>query len=154
MRVERVAGMDDQIDVESPLRSARTSAPERPRAILGQVFEGPERRRRWTTEDKLRILAQASAPGSSPTLTCRLNGISTGQLSTWRRQFRQGELTGFVPVAITPEPATLPAPAAVGQEPRPGSGGVIEVELPTGVKLRVTGDVGEAALRRVLAALS
>jgi transposase len=121
---------------------------------LGQVFEGPERRRRWTTEDKLRILAQASAPGSSPTLTCRLNGISTGQLSTWRRQFRQGELTGFVPVAITPEPMCLPPPETVAPEPAPGPGGVIVVELPTGVKVRVTGDVGEAALRRVLAALS
>lgn len=122
--------------------------------MLGQVFEGPERRRRWSTEDKLRILAQASAPGSSPTLTCRLNGISTGQLSTWRRQFRQGELTGFIPVSIAPEPACLPAPEAAAPELESKPGGVIEVELPTGVKLRVTGAVGEAALRRVLAALS
>lgn len=146
--------MDDQVDDESPLRSARKSAPERSRAILGQVFEGPERRRRWTTEDKLRILAQAAAPGSSATLTCRMNGISTGQLSTWRRQFRQGELTGFVPVSIAPEPAYLPPPEPVAEERGSGADGVIEVELPTGVKLRVTGDVGEAVLRRVLAALS
>jgi transposase len=31
---------------------------------------------------------------------------------------------------------------------------LIEVELPSGVKLRLTGDVDEAALRRVLSALS
>ena len=32
--------------------------------------------------------------------------------------------------------------------------GIIEVELPSGVKLRLTGAVDEAALRRVLSALS
>jgi hypothetical protein len=32
--------------------------------------------------------------------------------------------------------------------------GVIEVELPSGVKLRLTGAVDEVALRRVLSALS
>jgi transposase len=34
------------------------------------------------------------------------------------------------------------------------AGGAIEVELPSGVKLRLTGAVDEAALRRVLSALS
>jgi transposase-like protein len=60
---------------------------------------GLERRRRWSIEEKLRILAQSIAPGSSPALTCKLHGISSGQLYTWRKQFRRGELTGFVPVS-------------------------------------------------------
>jgi len=95
------------------------------------------------------------APGSSVSLACRMNGISSGQLYTWRKQFRLGELTGFVPVAVVPDPA-LPEPAGGKPEgePDPVAAGVIEVDLPTGVKLRVTGDVGEAALRRVLSALS
>ena len=135
------------------LRSPRKSAP----AARGEVLAGPERRRRWSVEEKLRILAQSVAPGASATLVCRLHGISSGQLYTWRKQFRTGELTGFVPVAVLPEAtASLPAPERPSGPP-PGSakrGGMIEVELASGVRLRVGSDVDEAALRRVLSALS
>ncbi|MDZ5645636.1 IS66-like element accessory protein TnpA [Nitrospirillum sp. BR 11828] len=133
------------------LRSAHTSAAE----LQGEVLSGPERRRRWSIEEKLRVLAQSVAPGSSPSLTCRMHGISTGQLSTWRKQFRSGELTGFVPVSVI-DGGALPEPALVPEVPEgaPMAVGVIEVELPTGVRLRITGDVSEGALRRVLAALS
>lgn len=119
--------------------------------VLSEVMPGLERRRRWSTDEKLRILAQSTAPGSSPTLTCRMHGISSGQLYTWRKQFRQGELTGFVPVSIAPELPVLPAPDLL---PDPPMAGIIEVELPTGVKLRVPGDVDAASLRRILLALS
>lgn len=144
--------MDDVTVIgKEALRSAHTSAPE----LHGEVLSGPERRRRWSTEEKLRVLAQSVAPGSSPSLTCRMHGISTGQLSTWRKQFRSGELTGFIPVSVVAD-AALPEPAVVAEaaERAPVAIGVIELELPTGVRLRITGDVGEAALRRVLAALS
>ena len=140
--VLRRAAMDDEVEVERLLPRAHTRAPEG-----GEVLVGPERRRRWSTEEKLRILAQSVAPGSSPSLACRLNGISSGQLYTWRRQFRTGELTGFVPVSVAPD--VLPPPS-----PEPVAPSAIEVELPSGVKLRVSGGVNEAALRRVLSALS
>ena len=144
--------MDEDTAAESVLRSA----PE----VLGEVMPGLERRRRWSTEEQLRILAQSVAPGSSPALTCKLHGISSGQLYTWRKQFRRGELTGFVPVSMMPEQAALPVPDLPPAPPTaelasdPAAASLIEVELPTGVKLRVPGDVGEAALRRILAALS
>ena len=32
------------------------------------------------------------------------HGISSGQFHTWRKQFRTGELTGFVPVSVVPDP--------------------------------------------------
>jgi transposase len=73
------------------LRSTRMRA----REVRGEVLVGPERRRRWSVEEKLRILAQSVARGSSVMLVCRMHGISSGQLYTWRRQFRTGELTGF-----------------------------------------------------------
>lgn len=66
----------------------------RAREVYGEVLTGPERQRRWSLEEKLRILAQSVAPGSSVSLVCRMHGISRGQLYTWRRQFRTGELTG------------------------------------------------------------
>ncbi|MGO4728343.1 MULTISPECIES: IS66-like element accessory protein TnpA [unclassified Inquilinus] len=144
--MDGVSGIDKEA-----LRSAHTSAPE----LRGEVLNGPERRRRWSTEEKLRVLAQSMAPGSSPSLACRMHGIGTGQLSTWRKQFRSGELTGFVPVSVMAD-AALPEPTAVPDlaDGVPTAVGAIEVELPSGVKLRVTGDVGEAVLRRVLSALS
>jgi transposase len=89
-----------------------------------------------------------------------MHGISSGQLYTWRRQFRTGELTGFAPVLVAPPVAEIAAAyAPCGPEPtlceadRP-SGGTIEVELRSGVKLRVTGAVDAAVLRQVLSALS
>jgi transposase len=143
---------------ESGLGSGRTRA----REVHAEVLSGPERRRRWSTEEKLRILAQSVAPGSSASLTFRMHGISSGQFYTWRKQFRTGELTGFVPVSVVPEPAmaALPppctserAPAALEYPDAPGVS-AIEVELPSGIKLRLTGAVDEGALRRVISALA
>lgn len=136
--------VDDDGHVESILRRA----PE----LGGEVLPGVSRRRIWSTEEKLRILAQSTAPGSSPSLTCRMHGISSGQFYTWRRQFRRGELTGFVPVLAAPEQPSLAAPPL----PEPLTApivSVVEVELQNGVKLRVTGDVDTGTLRRILSAL-
>ena len=137
------------------LRSTRTRA----REVRGEVLLGPERRRRWSTEEKLRILAQSVAPGASVMLVCRIHGISSGQLYTWRRQFRTGELTGFAPITLAPpigqlEPPVASAEPAASSEDSQPAVGTIEVELPSGVKVRLTGAVDEAALRRVLSALS
>ena len=136
------------------------SAHTRAREVRGEVLTGSERRRRWSLEEKLRILAQSVAPGSSATLVCRLHGISSGQLYTWRRQFRTGELTGFAPVRLASPVDELPRAAASVHpvptlpETDPPADGIIEVELPSGVKLRLTGAVDEVGLRRVLSALS
>jgi transposase len=148
--------MDDGAPIDNEyLESAHTRA----REVRGEVLTGPERRRRWSLEEKLRILGQSVAPGSSASLVCRLHGISSGQLYTWRRQFRTGELTGFAPVRLAPPVAELAVAAALADptptlpEPDRPADGIIEVELPSGVKLRLTGAVDEGALRRVLSAL-
>lgn len=129
------------------LRSTRMRA----REVRGEVLAGPERRRRWSVEEKLRILAQSVAAGSSVMLVCRMHGISSGQLYTWRRQFRTGELTGFAPMTVSPPLGQLAAvssdvdPVSANSEVNRPAGGAIEVELLSGVKLRITGTVDEAA---------
>jgi len=149
--------MDDGLLIDNEdLGSTRM----RTREVRGEVLTGPERRRRWSVEEKLQILAQSVAPGSSVMLVCRMHAISSGQLYTWRRQFRTGELTGFAPVTLAPPVGQLAAPSppadpvpTLPEADRP-TGGMIEVKLPSGVKLRITGAVDETALRRVLSALS
>ena len=145
--------MDDA--AESWLGSGRT----RGREVRAEVLTGAERRRRWSTEEKLRILAQGMAPNSSASLTCRVHGISSGQFYTWRKQFRTGELTGFVPVSVVPDPpmaalSSCEPSAVIGRPLDIGEPATIEVELPSGIKLRLTGAVDAAALRQVISALA
>jgi transposase len=152
--------MTDRVEVEA-IVSGHTSTRKSARSSEGEVLAGPERRRRWSTEEKLRVLAQSMAPGSSVSLACRLNGIGTGQLYTWRRQFLSGELTGFAPVAVLTEGAsagaTLPA-VRPGVETLPSTAaavsGAMEIELPSGARVRVTPPVDAAVLRLVLSVLS
>jgi transposase len=131
----------DGVEVETILR--RT--PE-----LGcEVLPGVSKRRSVSTEEKLGILALAAAPGSSVSLASRAHGVSSGQFYTWRKQFRSGELTGFVPVAVVAEPSSLPA-SVPNQPPRRRAPDVVEVELPSGIRLRISDEVEVAALRRIL----
>jgi transposase len=115
----------------------------------------PRGERCWSLQEKLRILAQSVAPESSASLVCRLHGISSGQLYARRQKFRTGELTGRAPVTIGSAGGTASGGRGTGgsnvdtpvaDQP---AGGTIEVELPSGVKLRLTGAVDEAALHRV-----
>lgn len=55
---------------------------------MGQVtvFSGPERRRRWSEEERLRILSEAFAPGACVAEVCRRHDISSALIYTWRRK--------------------------------------------------------------------
>ena len=58
--------------------------------IVGRVSG----RRNWTVEQKLAIIGEAFASGSSVASTIERHEISSGQLYTWRRQLLDGELGG------------------------------------------------------------
>jgi len=49
-------------------------------------------RRRWTLEEKQRIVAESYAATRQVSATARRNGLSASQLFTWRRQARDGRL--------------------------------------------------------------
>lgn len=53
------------------------------------VFAGPERRRRWSEEERLRVLAEAFSPGACVAEVCRRHDISTSLIYTWRSKLRQ-----------------------------------------------------------------
>ena len=79
------------------------------------VLSGPERRRRWTTAEKLRVVQESQAPSVMVSEIARRHDIHPNQLHSWRRQARTGALaaadaghgagegTRFAAVAIAPE---------------------------------------------------
>ena len=61
-----------------------------PRAERVEVITSVQRRRRWSTEEKVRIVEETYLPGS---LVARHHGIAANQLFTWRRLMAQGAVT-------------------------------------------------------------
>ena len=73
--------------------------------MAGEVLSGPERRRRWSSEEKAKLVAEMVLPGASVTEISRRYGISRSLLHAWRREATQGgaasALPDLVPVMIT-----------------------------------------------------
>ncbi len=82
------------------------------------VMQGPERRRRWTDEERLRILAEAAAPGACVADVARRHDISTARIYTWRHKLRQ-QIAGpqfaeaVVDAGNIDVPISEPSPAVV-----------------------------------------
>jgi len=126
-------------------------------------------RRRWTLDEKQRIVAESYSAPRLASVTARRNGLSASQLFTWRRLAREGRLgeaeeaTTFAPAIISQEPLSIgpePCPkAAAAPERSPSStvaiaaAGRIEIVLPCGHRVVVDNGVDAAALARVLAVL-
>ena len=119
---------------------------------------GAERRRRWSNDEKVRLVEETLQPGETVSGVARRYGMVHSVLFTWRRQARQGRLGGdaapaLVPVEITPVVASISS-----REPQPASSppaqramaGIIEIELGGGCRVRVDRDVDAEALQRVL----
>ncbi|HSA81266.1 MAG TPA: transposase [Geminicoccaceae bacterium] len=139
---------------------------------------GRSGRRRWTAEDKRRIVEETRAPGASVSVVARRHDINANLLFKWKRLEEAGEpdrplLLGpeFVPIGVVGRtddggPALLARMPGVADghrqngsgEPRGASGlesraGVIEIDLPDGACIRVDAFVDGRALARVLSAL-
>jgi len=50
-----------------------------------EVITSVQRRRRWSAEEKARIVQETYAPGMSVSLVARQHGIAPNQLFAWRR---------------------------------------------------------------------
>jgi transposase len=51
--------------------------------------------RRWTPEEKLRVIQEARQTNQSISNVCRQYGIAVGQFYQWEKQAKQGALTGL-----------------------------------------------------------
>ncbi|MEO1568234.1 MAG: transposase [Pseudomonadota bacterium] len=69
-----------------------------------EVIEQPCGRRTWPVETKLRVVAESYVPGALVGEVARRHGLQPGQVTTWRRLYRQGEL---VPRGSPPLPPVV-----------------------------------------------
>jgi len=124
-----------------------------------------QRRRRWTTEQKLALVGEAMRPGSSVAGVADRHGVSRSLLFEWRRQAREGTMPGLVrtesevpstlvPVRIVEDPPPQPrAPGSPRPERPARSGAMIELVLRNGRMLRVSEAIVPEVLGRLAAAL-
>jgi len=111
-----------------------------------EVITSVERRRRWSTAEKERLVAASLETGASVSVVAREAGIQPSQLYGWRRQLlrRSPPAASFAAVRIAAEPAPAGLPAA----------GLIEVELANGSRMRISGVVDAATLTTTIATLA
>lgn len=102
------------------------------------------RRRRWTDEDKVRIVEESLVGYRQGSATARRYGISRSLLSRWRGDYRAGRLGGGRPTfaAVTLTPDAAPVPDAM-----------IEIVLCSGRRMIVPTSIDVSLLERLLPVL-
>src|ERR1700751_946332 len=120
-----------------------------------EIIGGRDRRRRWSVEEKLRIVAETHEHGACVRVVAARHDVYPSLLHYWRRQVREGRLgaieaPGFVPVHLG-EAAAAEDMATPSLTERSGAD-KIEIRLPDGTAITVGQDVSLAALRRVVTA--
>ena len=130
--------------------------------MRAEILTGPERRRRWSAEEKARIVGETRAPGARVADVARRHGVSRGLLYTWRRETCAAALPDLVPIVMEMGggPGSLPIAGSPAREPARKSTapvrepeGVIEISLAGDVRVMVRGRVDPKALQAVLTAL-
>ena len=120
------------------------------------ILPGPERRRRWTSAEKARIVEESLAGDTSVVEVARRHDIHPNLLHAWRRRAR---LAGagpmrrrsdvpaggveFAAVALAPAERILPAPP-----------GTIEIEFAGRARLKIAGSIDPSMTTALIEALA
>ncbi len=134
-----------------------------------EIITGPERRRRWSEEEKLQLVEEACRPGCSVSQVARQRGINASQLFAWRRQaLAEGVVSDnrtepsavpaltFASVKVAEETATADAQEEMRPARRrklPRGSATIEIELKSGDRVRVEGCADAALVVRIVSTL-
>jgi transposase len=134
-----------------------------------EIITGPERRRRWSEDEKLQLVEEACRPGHSVSQVARQRDINASQLFAWRRQALAKGLVSdnrpkpnavpaltFARVNVTEDEATADASKDVRPARRrkvPRGAATIEIELKDGDRVRVEGAADAALVARIVTAL-
>ncbi len=111
------------------------------------------RRRRWSKDEKLKIVVESFQSPRQVAATARRHGISRWQLHEWRRAFRAQQeaprpQAGFAPVTIAAEPLSAPELGA------PRDPDAIEIDFASGARMLITVAIDEATSAMALRTLS
>lgn len=119
---------------------------------------GAERRRRWSYDEKVRLVEETLQPGETVCGVARRHGVTHSLPFTWRRQARQGDWAEMLRLLLFPSRSHLH-----GHRHRSARRnwrlrllrnaqrtGIIEIELSGGCRVRVDRDVDVEALQQVL----
>src|ERR1700744_2393433 len=103
-----------------------------------EVIVDRQRRRRWTVEEKRRIVAETDEPGARIGDVAARHDVYPGLLFTWRRQVRKGLLTDrraplFLPVEMASAPDLSQRPEGV----EPTTPRRTEIELNAGCRIKI-----------------
>jgi transposase len=108
-----------------------------------EVLAGPERRRRWSSEQKQAIVAAAFAPGAVVRDVARQADVTPSLIYRWRRDLRAAA-NGFARVLMAPSGDGIAVP------PMPA----IEIELAGNARVRISAAVSPALAAAVIEALA
>jgi transposase len=115
-----------------------------------EVLTGPERRRRWSEDEKAAVLAELAKQGASGAAVARRFGVNRGLIYKWRREAGSPSAPGDAP--SMPFARVLlagPAPMAERQAALSTAVPIIEIEM-KGARVRLPGN---APLSMVTAAI-
>jgi transposase len=117
-----------------------------------EVFTGAGRRRRWTLEEKARIVSETFEMGASVSAVARRHGLTPQQLFAWRRARRDRSESGtgassaaFAPVVVDAARPCAAAPIAPRQP-------LIEIVIGAAT-VRIPAAIDVATLQTVLRAV-
>ena len=108
-----------------------------------EVLVGPERRRRWSIEQKQTIVAAAFGPGAVVRDVARQADVTPSLIYRWRRDIRAAA-NGFAQVLVAPAGNGIAIP------PVPA----IEIEFTGNARMRIPASVSPALAAAVVAALA
>ncbi|EWY38699.1 transposase IS3 [Skermanella stibiiresistens SB22] len=117
-----------------------------------EIITGRERRRRWSLEEKARLVEEAFAPGAIISHVARRHEVAESCLYAWRKRLSTGRngAGDDAPLLIPVKLSELPASVVEGE--RIGSDRVA-VTLPDGTRLEAGAGYPVPALLALVAAL-
>jgi transposase len=108
------------------------------------VLAGPERRRRWSADQKRAILAAADEPGAIVSEVARRADICTSLIYRWRQAWR--EAAGFVPAMLVDDAPVEALGAGTGAA-------AIVVEFAGGTRVNIGASASAGLVTAALRAL-
>jgi transposase len=123
-----------------------------------ELISGRRRRRRWSWEDKARIVAEASVPVVCASEVARHYDMQPQQLFQWRRELREGQAAasgeGFAAVRlIAGRGAGQQQELEAAEQDQRQPAGTAEIRFDNGRVLRVRETIRPEALMHLIAAV-